>query len=482
MVSYPYGYATDTESVYLRLSEIKQNFGLTDFSNIELVSMNNHKPVPFNLYDLNNDNIPDLLSFTINIIPREPLRPFAFSCTGTKNVQTIKSLDSFTNNVQVTWLQNVTQFNIDTIVWSKTVANTFMDLYPDACNLEVFAPNEWTYTNGFFINALCELYEHTGNSIYFKYAKNWIDCFVDENGKIAEYDKAKYRLDDILPGRTLLYLYQVTKESKYKTASDTLANQLLNQPKTNDGGYWHKLSYPHQMWLDGIYMGDVYSCQYAALFNKPQLYDETAHQVELIYKHNCDSTTGLLYHGWDESINKVWSDPVRGTSPEFWGRGMGWYLMALVDVLDYLPAEHPERVKIIDILNKTCKALINVQDEKSGLWYQVLDKGSRPDNWIETSCSAMFAYAFAKGAHKGYIPMDYLQQAKKAFNGLVNDYVYFDSDRRFYLTETVYVGTLNFKNSDGSYNYYINTDRRINDFKGVAAFLYLAMELEKQDL
>jgi unsaturated rhamnogalacturonyl hydrolase len=277
----------------------------------------------------------------------------------------------------------------------------------------------------------------------------------------------------------LLYLYQNSKEEKYKKAADTLADQMLNQPKTKDGGYWHKLSYPHQMWLDGVYMGDVFNCQYAATFNKLVFYDEAVHQIELIYNHTIDSVTGLLYHGWDESVNDVWSDPVRGTSPEFWGRGMGWYMMALVDVLDYLPANHPKRTKIITILNKTSEALAKVQDANTYLWYQVLDKGYRPDNWIETSCSAMFAYAFAKGAIKGYLPGEYLQKAEDAFNSMINEYVYFDSEGRFYLTETVYVGTLNFKNSDGSYNYYVNVDRRINDFKGVSAFLYLSMALDK---
>ncbi|HAM99915.1 MAG TPA: glycosyl hydrolase family 88 [Marinilabiliales bacterium] len=479
MVSYPYGYPQETEMVYLSLSDLKQNYGLANFSNIQLVSMNNHKQVPYKLFDLNGDDSPDLLGFMLNINPKEPLRPFVFCAVDKNTEHPIGPLGAYTNNVNITWLQSAQQYITDTINWSKTVANTFMGLYPDACNLEAFSPYEWTYTNGFFTNALCELYEHTHDSAYINYAKKWIECFVDPEGKIAKYNKEKYRLDDVLPGRTLLYLFQNTKEVKYKMAAGTLADQLLNQPKTKDGGYWHKLSYPHQMWLDGVYMSDVFSSQYAATFNRPEFYDEAVHQIELIFKHTVDSVTGLLYHGWDESINNVWSDPTRGTSPEFWGRGMGWYMMALVDVLDYLPDDHPERAKIITILNKTSEALAKVQDSKTHLWYQVLDKGSRPDNWIETSCSAMFAYAYAKGATKGYLPGEYLQKAKEAFNSLINDYIYFDSQGRFYLTETVYVGTLNFKNSDGSYNYYINTDRRINDFKGVAAFLYLAMALNK---
>ncbi|MFA6401809.1 MAG: glycoside hydrolase family 88 protein [Salinivirgaceae bacterium] len=479
MVSYPHGYSQETETVYLNLSDLKQHYGLANFSNIQLVSMNNHKQVPYKLYDLNGDHSPELLGYILNINPKEPLRPFVFYTVAKKEEHPIEPLESYINNLKVIYLNSSLQKITDTLNWSKTVAKTFIDLYPDACNLEAFSPNEWTYTNGFFTNALCQLYERTYDTAYINYAQKWMDCFVDPEGKIATYNKEKYRLDDVLPGRTLLYLFQNTKEDKYKKAADTLATQLLNQPKTNHGGYWHKLSYPHQMWLDGVYMGDVFSSQYAAAFNKPEFYDEAVHQIELIYKHTVDSVTGLLYHGWDESINDVWADPVRGTSPEFWGRGMGWYMMALVDVLDYLPANHPERAKIITILNKTSEALAKVQDAKTHLWFQVLDKGSRPDNWIESSCSSMFGYAFAKGATKGYLPSEYLHKAEDAFNGLINDYTYFDSEGRFYLTETVYVGTLNFKNSDGSYNYYINVDRRINDFKGVAAFLYLAMALDK---
>ncbi|MFN8209060.1 MAG: glycoside hydrolase family 88 protein [Bacteroidales bacterium] len=441
--------------------------------------MNNHKQVSFKLYDLNGDHLPDLFGFILNINPKEPLRPFVLYSVDRSLDIPVEPLKLYSNNLKITYLHSAQQCNCDSVVWSRTVAKTFMDLYPDACNLEVFSPNEWTYTNGFYANALCELYEHNHDSAYISYARKWADCFVDPEGKIAKYDKEKYRLDDVLPGRTLIWLYQNSKEEKYRKAAGRLADQMLNQPRTKEGGYWHKLSYPHQMWLDGVYMGDVFNCQYGAAFNKPEFCNDAVHQIELIYKHTMDSATGLLYHGWDESINNVWSDPVRGTSPEFWGRGMGWYMMALVDVLDYLPADHPERNRIIAILNATSKALARVQDPNSFLWYQVLDKGDRPDNWVETSCSAMFAYAFAKGAKKGYLPGEYLHKAEEAFNSLIKGYVYFDSEGRFYLTETVYVGTLNFKNSDGSYEYYINVDRRINDFKGVGAFLYLAMVLDK---
>jgi len=479
MVSYPLGYTKKTELIYLNLSDLKQNYNLANFSNIQLVSMNNHKAIPFKLYDLNGDNSPELLGFTLDINSREPIRPFVLNSINTNETPQIISIKSYTNNVKITYLQSAQQYNTDTIVWSRTIANTFMGLYPEACELEAFSPNKWTYTNGFFTNALCELYNQTHNAVYINYAKKWMDCFVAADGNIPVYDQNKYRLDDVLPARTLLSLYEIFNEEKYKVAADNFIHHIENQPRNSDGGYWHKKIYAHQMWLDGIYMGDVYTSQYAEMFNRPELFNEALLQIKLIYEHTCDSVTGLMYHGYDETINDIWANPETGTSPEFWGRGMGWYMMSLVDVLDYLPVDHPERDTIINILNKTSKALAEVQDAKTGLWYQVLDKGSRSDNWIETSCSAMFAYAYAKGAAKGYLPEEYLQKAKMAFKSLIDGYVYFDEDGRFYLTETVFVGTLNFQTSDGSYNYYINTDRRINDFKGVSAFLYLTMALNK---
>lgn len=477
-VSYPYGYHNKAEKVYLNLSDLKKNYDLSDFSNIQLVDMTNHKPLPFQLYDLNKDNTADLLCFKIKIDPEEPLLAFQFEATDKRIEHLVKPLNEYTNKLNIQYLQTANQYLTDTINWSKTIANTFIELYPDACKLEVFTPNKWSYTNGFYTNALCHFYELTNDKKYLDYAQNWINCFIDSTGIIDDYDQSKYRLDDILPGRTILYVNQYYPQKRYQTAIHNFVLHLTKQPKTSDGGYWHKKVYQNQMWLDGIYMGDVFTSQYASLFNEPEWFNEAIHQIKTIYKHTHDPKTGLLFHGWDESINKVWSDPVTGTSPEIWGRGLGWYMMALVDVLDYLPENHPERDDLISILNDLSTNLANYQDSATGLWYQVVNKGTEPDNWIETSCSAMYAYAFIKGAKKGYLSQDYREKAIKAFHGLKNGYLYFDHKGHVYLTETVKVGTLNFRDSDGSYKYYINVNRRVNDFKGVAALLYLTMELE----
>jgi unsaturated rhamnogalacturonyl hydrolase len=184
-----------------------------------------------------------------------------------------------------------------------------------------------------------------------------------------------------------------------------------------------------------------------------------------------------MYHGWDESKNKVWAHPEKGTSPSFWGRAIGWYMMALVDCLDYVPENNPGRKELISIFQKLSKSLLKYQDPNSNLWYQVIDKGSEEGNWIETSCSAMFTYAYAKGFRKGYLDKTYLVASHKAFDSIVNNYIYFDDAGRLYLDQTVKVGTLNFKTSKADYLYYVSSERRINDYKGLGALLFAAIEL-----
>jgi unsaturated rhamnogalacturonyl hydrolase len=365
--------------------------------------------------------------------------------------------------------------------WGKCIANTFISKYPNPADFEIYSKGRWNYTNGYYLNALSDYYLVTKNPEYLNYIKDWVSIFVNDKGELdpKKYKMNDYELDNILPGRLLLFLYQQTGDQKYAKAASILVDQLNSQPKTSDGGFWHKKVYTNQMWLDGIYMADVYLAQYAKVFNQPKYFDEAAKQMVLIYHHTVDAKTGLLYHGWDESINKIWADPKTGTSPEFWGRALGWYIMALVDGLDYFPADHPKREKVLEILKNLSSSLAKYQDTTSGLWYQVVDKGNLPGNWFESSCSAMFAYAFAKGAQKGYLGSEYQQLALKAFNGLVKREVYFDGSGNFYLNGTVKVGTLNFKYSKGNYEYYIGVDRHINDFKGVAPFFNLALVLGK---
>ncbi len=361
------------------------------------------------------------------------------------------------------------------IVWST------MHAYPDQKKLSIISPGKWTYEYGFFMNAMFLLSEKSKNQDYLNYAKDWLDNFITPEGKFKDgvYNRAEYRLDDILPGRLAISLYQKTGEKKYKKLADHLADHLANQPKTSEGGYWHKEIYPYQMWLDGIYMGDVFSMQYAAAFNKPEMFDESVKQILLMYKHAVDPATGLLFHGWDESKNKVWANQTTGASPELWSRAIGWFAMALIDCLDYLPANHPERKNIESMFQKVCASILKYQDGKTDLWYQIINKGDQKGNWIETSASAMFTYAFAKGAHKKLLDGSFLDASDKAFNSIWKNYMYTDEKGDVHLDQAVKVGSLNIKNSKGDYDYYISCERRLDDYKGLAALLYASMELNK---
>lgn len=364
------------------------------------------------------------------------------------------------------------------VSWAGTLANSVLATYPDPRDLHNHHPGEWCYQNGFFMNALFALWQRTRQQKYWQYLLNWVTVFMNDDGVIDEkqYKCEEYNLDNILPGRLLLSLYQETKNEKYKNTAFYLMDQLKNHPRTSEGGYWHKQIYPYQMWLDGIYMVEPFSVEFARTFDDPQYFDEAVHQITLIHKHTHDPKTGLLYHGWDETKTQIWAHPERGTSPEFWGRAIGWYLMALVDCLDSLPENHVGRDKIIAILQNLAASLTTYQDSNTGLWYQVLDKGDRPDNWHETSCTAMFAYAFAKGVRKGYLDPGFRDKAETAYQGLLDRCVYLDEDDRFYLTDTVSIGSLR---SKADYAYYVTTERRTNDFKGVAAFFYASLELEQ---
>ena len=324
-----------------------------------------------------------------------------------------------------------------------------------------------------------ELYAKTKNQLYIDYVKGYADSTIDSEGKIPSYKFENYNIDMIIAGHHLFDLYAKTKDAKYLTALKTLRLQLEKQPRTSEGGFWHKKIYPNQMWLDGLYMGSPFYARYNTTFEKGDKLDDVAHQFELIQKHLLDKKTGLLYHGWDESRKMAWSNPQTGTSPNFWSRSLGWYAMALVDVLDYFPANHPKRAELISYLNSLSAALVKYQD-KSGLWYQVTDQGNRDGNYLEASGSAMFAYAFAKGANKGYLPKEYKTIANKAFDGLVNDLVKVSPEGYVTLTNVCAVAGLGgnpFR--DGSFEYYVNEKMKDNDPKGTGPFILAALQLDR---
>lgn len=463
--------------IVLSWTEVLRRFPAASGLSISVTDLNFGKPAKAVLLDANGDKKPESLVMEFTFTSNEPVYTFAIG-KGKQKLSLVKT-GAAASNLSVTFLSRPT--DVSRINWTKEIVESTMKFYPDPTGISINAPGQWNYEYGYFLTGVYRYGQATGDKKYIDYVKQWADHFIDDRGKIdtIQYRVKEYKLDDILPGRLFLFLYEQTKEEKYKRATEILMDHIKHQPKTSDGGYWHKQIYPHQMWLDGIFMGDIYSTQYATVFNDPKMYDEAIYQIKLIHKHTIDPVTGLMYHGWDESKNKVWAHPEKGTSPEFWGRAMGWYIMALTECLDYIPQDHPERKDVIKILQDLAASVLKYQDKKSALWYQVIDKGTQPGNWIETSCSAMFGYAYAKGAHQGTLDKQYLQHATKVFNALRDQYIYFDDQGRLYFEQTVKVGTLNPKSSKGDFEYYISTERRINDYKGLASLLHLSLELDK---
>jgi len=369
--------------------------------------------------------------------------------------------------------------------WAERMADNVMKTYPDsivvkkAGELVAKRPASWDYEQGVVLKGFDQLWKQTGNRVYFNYMKKIMDHFVQADGNIRTYDMAEYNIDDITPGRILLSLYQETKEEKYKKATAHLRDQLRTHPRTKEGGFWHKKRYPYQMWLDGLYMGGPFYMEYTAVFKQDKDFDDVINQFVWMENHARDSKTGLLYHAWDESKSQRWANPVTGQSPGFWGRAMGWYAMALVDVLDYLPANHPRRKELVAILQRLATSLKNYQDPASGVWYEVTDKGTTKGNYLEASASAMYVYAFAKGARLGYLDKSFSAVAKKGFEGILKNFIETDAQGQVHYTKTVSVGGLGgTPYRDGSFEYYISEPLRTDDLKGIGPFMMASVEIE----
>ncbi len=345
--------------------------------------------------------------------------------------------------------------------------------------------DEWNYQWGLVLKGFEHLWRATGERKYFDYLRHNIDVFVMPGGAIRGYRRSEYNVDRLNTGKALFALYEQTGEQKYKHALALLRSQLDTHPRNPSGGFWHKGVYPHQMWLDGVYMADAFYAQYAATFEKDDakreacIFDDIALQIKLVEQHTRDRKTGLFYHAWDESKQMPWADPLTGCSPHFWGRAVGWYGMALVDILDFFPTDHPQRAALIDVLNRLVEALAGVQDPETGVWYQILDQGTRPGNYLESSASCMFVYTMAKGARQNYLPEKWLAVARRAYEGILEQFIQVDDANQVHLTRicrSAGLGGTPYR--DGSYDYYIGEPIVTDNHHGVGAFLLAASEIE----
>lgn len=364
--------------------------------------------------------------------------------------------------------------------WSDKMALTLMKHHPQAYMIDDAKAPKWDYVHALVLHSFEELYKKNPDPRYAAYIKNYVDILVQNDGTIKTYELEKYNIDLVLPGRLLFNLYQTTKENRYLVAMQTLKKQLEGQPRTASGGFWHKQIYTNQMWLDGLYMGEPFYAQYSVTFENGKNLNDVAKQFEEIQLHATDPKTGLLYHGWDEKKLMPWANKDTGVSPNFWSRSIGWYMMALVDALDYFPKDHPKQKELVGYLNNIAASLDKFQDEKTGLWYQVTDKGGKEGNYLESSGTSMFAYAYAKGANKGYLPSKYKKVANKAFDGLTKQLIKVDADGTITLTQACAVAGLGGKPyRDGSYEYYVNERKKDNDPKATGPFILAAIELNR---
>jgi unsaturated rhamnogalacturonyl hydrolase len=365
------------------------------------------------------------------------------------------------------------------IKYSEKVAATVDKIWPDS--LPIGSRTKWSYDMGVVLKGFESLWMRTGNVAYYNSIKNRIDYFVQNDGSIKGYELEEYNIDHVNNGKLVLMLYRITGSEKYKKAAMHLRDQLRTHPRTNEGGFWHKKIYTNQMWLDGLYMGAPFYAEYAMLFHEDTAFNDIANQFIWMEKHARDPKTGLLYHAWDESKQQQWANKTTGTSPHFWARAMGWYADALVDALDYFPADHPKRKDLIAILNRLVNAIEKQQDPSTGLWYDVMNYNGpgKEKNYFEASASSQFVYAVAKGVRKGYLPATKLAIAKKGYDGIVKRFIK-EENEQTNLHGTVKVSGLGGKPyRDGSFAYYMSEDVIVNDAKGVGAFLLAAGEMEQ---
>jgi len=355
--------------------------------------------------------------------------------------------------------------------WSVSMVDSTMKRYPTAQDL-----GSWGYAKSLYLYGQYLVYKRTRDPRYLKYIKDWVDDHVDADGVVRSANaQGQVRevtfenLDAMLPGNLLLLLYQETKEAKYKLAADRIRKRFDTYPRTTDGGFWHAntKSREWQLWGDGVFMSMPFLIRYGNMFGDSKYAaDETTKQLLIYASHLNDPKTGLMFHAYDESGQTPWSKSATHTSPEIWCRAMGWFGMTLIEVLELLPAKHPRRPQLIAQLNQLVKAWAKYQDKKTGLWFQVVDKGDDPNNWLETSSSSMYTYVTAMAVDRGYVSKAYRDVATRGYAGVLTK-ISLDQNGDTNLID-ICEGT-----NVADLAYYLARKRNTNDFHGLGAFLIM---------
>lgn len=367
------------------------------------------------------------------------------------------------------------------IDWANKVAKSEMKHNPELWTADFLKKPKWDYTHGLVAQSMLQLYEITKDTAYYNYVKRFSDFFIHNDGTIETYKVDIYSLDKLNGGKFLFDMYDITKEDKYIKAICLLRSQINTHPRMKNGVMWHKKVYPEQVWLDGLYMADPFYAQcIKRLKEDKKNYNDVAMQFIKADSLTVDSATKLNYHAYDDARQQKWANKETGHSAHFWGRSMGWYMMAMVDVLDYLPKNHPDRPRIISNLNRLSNALLKYQDDETGLWYQVTNFPKREGNYLESSSTIMYVYAFAKGARKGYLSKAFATIAKQTFDKFIKNATITNPDGTTSITKACGVAGLGGKPyRDGTYEYYIGEKTRNDDPKVVGPFILTAIELSK---
>ena len=363
---------------------------------------------------------------------------------------------------------------------SLQVVRSEMQRNPEASYIDGQEGNlKWNYTTGLELKAMLDAAPEEA----LDYVDAWYDAIIDSTGTIYKYKRTNYSTDHICPGRTLFQLYDITGKEKYRIAMDTLYRQVQEQPRTPEGGFWHKKIYPEQMWLDGLYMAQPFYAEYTVRFIPDSLqtanFEDIVLQFQTVYDHTIDPATGLCRHAWDSSHQMFWCDPDTGQSDHAWGRAMGWYAMALVDVIDIMPAGTQCDV-LVRLFNKVMDSIQPYADPVTGMWYQVLDSPGRRGNYLEATCSAMFVYAMLKGSRLAILSNISRADAEKAYQSLMDTFVRVDDEGLVNLDNCCEVAGLGGKQDRrGDYDYYISEPVRSNDPKGIGPLIWAALEMEQ---
>ena len=336
----------------------------------------------------------------------------------------------------------------------------------------------WNYMDGCMIKAIIELYHITKNEKYLQFADDFIDYFVNDDGSIQSYDPKEYNLDNVNAGKTLFDLYQLTGKEKYRKAIDTVYSQLQGQPRTSTGNFWHKMIYPNQIWLDGLYMAQPFYMQYEVTYNDCKNCADSFNQFENVYNLMRDTRNGLYYHAYDDSRQMFWCDKVTGLSSNFWLRALGWYAMALIDTMEIMPKSlSKEKARLNAIYKELIDSMLPYQDEETGMWYQVVNRGGIKPNYLETSGSAIFAYAIMKSVRLGFLDESYFQYGEKAFSGICRTYLSEENGELQLGGICLVAGLGNKEMREGTFDYYMREPIVKNEAKGVAPLILAYIEI-----